>query len=93
MDNNKSTKVIIAKAIAWIGLIIITVILCVLAYALMHADGKLALAMIIALAFVSIIYWIGIKLYKDMMEFDKLKHKSEEQQKMNDIANMNTKSL
>lgn len=93
MNNSLSKKQIIAKVLAWIGLIIITVLLCILAYALMHADGKLGLAMIIALAFVSIIYWIGIKLYKDMIEFDKLKHKNEEQQKMNDIANMNTKNL
>lgn len=86
-------KEIIARILAWIGLIIITIILCVLAYALIHANGKLALSMIITLAFVSIIYWIGIKLYKDMKEFEKLKYKDEEQRMMNEIARTNTKSI
>ena len=93
METSKSKKEIIAKVLAWLGLIIITVILCVMAYALMHANGKLALSMIVVLAFVSIIYWIGIKLYKDMIDYEKLKTKSEEQQKMNDIARMSTKSI
>lgn len=93
MENNKSKKTIIAKILAWLGLIIITVILCIMAYALMHADGKLALAMIVTLVFVSILYWIGIKLYKDMMEFDSLKYKKEEQAKMNNIAHMDTKNI
>ncbi len=86
-------KEIIARILAWIGLIIITIILCVLAYALINANGKLALSMIITLAFVSIIYWIGIKLYKDMKEFEKLKYKDEEQRMMNEIARTNTKSI
>lgn len=93
MDNRDNKKQIVVKVIAWIGLIIITVILCVMAYGIIHSDGKLILAMIVALAFVSILYWIGIKLYKDMMEFEKLKYKQEEQQKMNDIARMNTKNI
>ncbi len=92
MENNNK-KTIIAKVLAWLGLIIITVILCIMAYALIHSDGKLALSMIFVLAFVSILYWIGIKLYKDMIEYEKLKTKSEEQQKMNDIARMNTKNI
>lgn len=90
---SKNKKQIIAKILAWIGLGIITILLCGIAYSLMHADGKLALAMIIALAFVSVIYWIGIKLYKDMMEFDRLKNRESEQKKMNDIARMNTKNI
>lgn len=92
MENNNK-KTIIAKVLAWLGLIIITIILCIMAYALIHSDDKLALSMIFVLAFVSILYWIGIKLYKDMIEFEKLKTKSEEQQKMNDIARINTKSI
>ena len=90
---SKNKKQILAKFLAWLGLIIIAVIICVIAYALIHADGKLALAMIFALAFVSIIYWIGIKLYKDMIEFDRLKNRESEQKKMNDIASMNTKNI
>lgn len=86
-------KEIIARILAWIGLIIITIILCVLAYALINANGKLALSMIITLAFVSIIYWIGIKLYKDMKEFEKLKYRDEEQRMMNEIARTNTKNI
>ena len=93
MENNSIKKTKIAKVLAWLGLIIITVILCIMAYALMHSDGKLALTMIVVLAFVSILYWIGIKLYKDMMEYEKLKRKGEEQQEINDIARMNTKSI
>ena len=93
MENRDNKKQIVVKVIAWIGLIIITVILCVMAYGIIHSDGKLILAMIVALTFVSILYWIGIKLYKDMMEFEKLKYKQEEQQKMNDIARMNTKNI
>lgn len=93
MENNTSKKQIIAKVLAWMGLIIITGILCVMVYALTHENGKLALAMIITLAFVSIIYWIGIKLYKDMMEFERLKNRESEQRKMNDIARMNTKNI
>ena len=93
MDKKGNKKSIVAKVLAWIGLIVITAILCIMAYALMHADGKLALAMIVTLVFVSILYWIGIKLYKDMMEFDSLKYKKEEQAKMNNIAHMDTKNI
>lgn len=93
MENNSSKKEKIARVLAWLGLIIITVILCVMAYALMHSDGKLALAMIIVLAFVSILYWIGIKLYKNMIDSEKLKNRIEEQKKMNDIASMKTKNI
>ena len=90
---SKNKKQIIAKLLAWLGLVIIAVIICVIAYALIHADGKLALAMIFALAFVSIIYWIGIKLYKDLIKFDGIKNRKSEQKKMNDIASMNTKNI
>ena len=93
MENKITKKQIIAKILAWLGLIIITVILCVMAYALMNANGRLALAMIVALVFVSVIYWIGIKIYKDMEEFDSLKYKKEEQKRMNDLAHMDTKNI
>jgi len=82
MENKITKKQIIAKILAWLGLIIITVILCVMAYALMNANGRLALAMIVALVFVSVIYWIGIKIYKDM-----------EEKRMNDLAHMDTKNI
>lgn len=93
MENNNNKIQIIVKVLAWLGLIIITAILCVMAYAITKSDGKLILAMIFTLAFISILYWIGIKIYKDMLEFDKLKNKKEEQKRMNDIARMDTRNL
>ena len=93
METKNNKKQIIVKVLAWIGLIIITAILCVMAYAITRSDGKLILAMIVALAFVSILYWIGIKIYKDMVEFENLKYKKEEQKKMNDIARMDTRNI
>ena len=88
-----NTKQKISKILAWIGLVIITVLLCIIAYAMATQNGKLALAMTIVLIFISILFWIGIKLYKDMIAFENLKHKKEEQQKMNEIASMDTKKL
>lgn len=93
METKNNKKQIIVKVLAWIGLIIITAILCVMAYATTRSDGKLILAMIVALAFVSILYWIGIKIYKDMVEFENLKYKKEEQKKINDIARMDTRNI
>ena len=83
----------IARVLAFIGLIIITIFLCIIAYAMLTQNGRLALAMIIALVFVSVLFWIGIKVYKDMAEFENLKNKEERQKEMNDIARMNTKNI
>ena len=65
MENKKNKKVI-AKVLAWIGLIVIAIFIVTILYALIVANGKLALAMIISLIFVSILYWIGISIYKKL---------------------------
>ena len=89
-SNNKKN---ITKILAWIGLIIIAILLCIIAYAMIIKDGKLALAMTVVLIFISILFWVGIKLYKGMIKYEQLKHKDEEQRKMNDVARMSTKKL
>lgn len=63
---NKKNKQVIAKVLAWIGLIVIAIFIVTILYALIVANGKLALAMIISLIFVSILYWIGIAIYKKL---------------------------
>lgn len=62
-DNNKKNK-ILAMALAWLCLVIIAIFLFVIIYALMTGNGKLALAFIIGLIFLSIVIWVGIRLYK-----------------------------
>ena len=68
MNNNNKNNKIIVKVLAWIGLVIITIFLFIIAYAMMTQNGKLALAFTIGLIFLSIVFWIGIKLYKDAEE-------------------------
>ncbi len=92
-DNTINKKKKLAVALAWIGLVIIILIIAFMAYAMITQNGKLALAMIIALAFVSIIYWIGIRVYKSMMARDERIHKEQTKNDMINLANLKTKNI
>ena len=66
MNKNKLTKII-----AYIGLVVIALIIVAMLYALITKNGQLALTMIFALTFVSILFFIGIKLYKGLADYNK----------------------
>lgn len=89
----KNKKSILMRVLAWIGLVIITILLFVIAYAMMTHNGRLALAFIIGLMFISIVFWVIMKLYKDAEEYKALQNKEYERKKMNDIASQNTKNI
>ena len=91
-DNDKKIR-IVARVLAWIGLIVITILLFVIAYALMTGNGRLALAFIVGLIFISIVMWIGLKLYRDAEEYRQLKNKEREAEEFINISQMNTKNL
>lgn len=93
MIDNQNKNKILPKVLAWIGLVIITIFLFIIAYAMMTQNGRLALAFIIGLIFLSIIYAIGIKLYKDAVEYKKLQNKEKEREDFINIASTNTKSI
>lgn len=93
MIDNQNKNKILPKVLAWIGLVIITIFLFIIAYAMMTQNGRLALAFIIGLIFLSIIYAIGIKLYKDAVEYRKLQNKEKEREDFINIASTNTKSI
>ncbi|MBO6134472.1 MAG: hypothetical protein J6O09_01675 [Lachnospiraceae bacterium] len=93
MIDNQNKNKILPKVLAWIGLVIITIFLFIIAYAMMTQNGRLALAFIIGLIFISIIYAIGIKLYKDAVEYRKLQNKEKEREDFINIASINTKSI
>ena len=95
MDSNTKNKniKIITKILAWIGLIVITIFLCIIAYAMLTKNGRLALTFIVALIFVSILFWIGIKLYKDAEEYNNLKNKELEKENLINLSKMNTKNI
>ncbi len=93
MIDNQNKNKILPKVLAWIGLVIITIFLFIIAYAMMTQNGRLALAFIIGLIFLSIIYAIGIKLYKDAVEYKKLQNKEKEREDFINIASINTKSI
>ena len=93
MIDNQNKNKILPKVLAWIGLVIITIFLFIIAYAMMTQNGRLALAFIIGLIFLSIIYAIGIKLYKDAVEYKKLQNKEKEREDFINIASTNTKLI
>lgn len=87
MENQN--KNIIAKVLAWLGLIIIAVFILALVYALFTKNGQLAFAMTFAIIFISILFWIGIRVYKGLMEYSK--KQLEEREDFINIANTKTK--
>lgn len=92
-DNSINEKKKMAASLAWIGLVIIIIIIAVMAYGMITQNGKLALAMIVALAFVSILYWIGISAYKKMQAKDEEIYKEQTRKDMINLASMNTKNM
>lgn len=92
-DNSINEKKKMAASLAWIGLVIIIIIIAVMAYGMITQNGKLALAMIVALAFVSILYWIGISAYKRMQAKDEEIYKEQTRKDMINLASMNTKNM
>ena len=92
METNKKKSVLI-RILAWFLLAIIVILLLVIAYALVTQNGRLAMAFIIGLIFISIVSWVVMKLYKDAEKYRHLHYEESEKQKMNDIANQNTKNI
>ena len=93
IKENKPKKNKIAVFLAWTGLVIITIFLFAMAYGLINKDGKLIIVSIFALAFISILYWIGIGFYKRIVKRDEEQYKEETRKDMNDLARMNTKQI
>ena len=90
MDNNiKNNK--IAKILAWIGLIVIAILISVLAYSLFIKNGQLAFTMTFALVFISILFWIGIRVYKGLTENSTKKKEERERAEFIKLANTKTK--
>lgn len=83
----------LALKVAWVGLVVILLIICVMIYALYIANGMLALAMIVALGVVSVLFWIGIGFYKRMITKEEQIQNIKDKQTINDLARMNTKNL
>ncbi len=83
----------LALKVAWVGLVVILLIICVMIYALYIANGMLALAMIVALGVVSVLFWIGIGFYKRMINKEEQIQNIKDKQTINDLARMNTKNL
>lgn len=83
----------LALKVAWVGLVVILLIICVMIYALYIANGMLALAMIVALGVISVLFWIGIGFYKRMITKEEQIQNIKDKQTINDLARMNTKNL
>ena len=90
MGNQNKNKVV--KILAWIGLIIIALLILILIYALLTKNGRLAFAMTFVLIFVSILFWIGIRVYKGLTEYDKKKREESEREEFINIANIKAKN-
>lgn len=89
MENKN--KNIVVKVLAWLGLIIIAVFILALVYALFTKNGQLAFAMTFAIIFISILFWIGIRAYKGLMEYSKKQLEEKEREDFINIANTKTK--
>lgn len=87
---NKNNNLLV-KVLAWTGLIIIAIFIFALIYALFTKNGQLAFSMTFALIFISILFWIGIKIYKGLTEHSKQKYKEREREEFVNIANTNAK--
>ncbi len=83
----------LALKVACVGLVVILLIICVMIYALYIANGMLALAMIVALGVISVLFWIGIGFYKRMITKEEQIQNIKDKQTINDLARMNTKNL
>ena len=88
MENKN--KNIVVKVLAWLGLIIIAAFILALIYALFTKNGQLAFAMTFAIIFISILFWIGIRVYKGLTEYSK--KQLEESEEFINIANINAKN-
>ena len=69
MNDNMRKNILLARTLAWIGLVTIIIFLLIIVYGLITRNGKLALAFIVGLIFFSIIIWIGIKIYKNAEKY------------------------
>ena len=87
----KKNKNIVVKVLAWIGLIVILAFILVLIYALFTKNGQLAFAMTFALIFISIVFWIGIRIYKGLTDYSKKRLEESEREEFINIANTKTK--
>ncbi len=90
MENKN--KNIVVKVLAWLGLIIIAVFILALVYALFTKNGQLAFAMTFAIIFISILFWIGIRIYKGLTERAKKMNEEREREEFINIANINAKN-
>ena len=91
--DNKNIKKYIKNFFVWFGLIIITIVLCVIAYATFTQNGELAISMIYVLIMISVLYWLGIRFFKRQQFIEDYKHREEKQKEMNDIAHFRTKDV
>ncbi|MBP3200393.1 MAG: hypothetical protein J6M39_01925 [Lachnospiraceae bacterium] len=86
-------KKIIAKILAYIGLLIILLFIIGMIYGLVAKDGMFVIAMIIGLSIVSLLYRWGIMAFKKIYGSDNVFKDENNNQDITKITNINTKKL
>ncbi len=92
MSTPKNKK-IIAKILAYIGLLIILLFIIGMIYGLVAKDGMFVIAMIIGLSIVSLLYRWGIMAFKKIYGSDNVFKDENNNQYITKITNINTKKL
>ena len=91
--NAPKNKKIIAKILAYIGLLIILLFIIGMIYGLVAKDGMFVIAMIIGLSIVSLLYRWGIMAFKKIYGSDNVFKDENNNQDITKITNINTKKL
>lgn len=86
-------KKIIAKILAYIGLLIILLFIIGMIYGLVAKDGMFVIAMIIGLSIVSLLYRWGIMAFKKIYGSDNVFKDENNNKDITKITNINTKKL
>ena len=81
------------KIFAWSGIILILIFIILILYSLITSNGMLALASIICLIILSLVYWLGILAYKRLTKMKGLEDEMRENTKILTNSNLNTKSI
>ena len=91
MNDNKSS--LAKKIFAWSGLTLIFVFIVLIIYALITKNGMLALASIVCLILLSVVYWVGILAYKRLTKMKEFEDEAREKDRILDNSNINTKKI
>ena len=91
MNDNKSS--LAKKIFAWSGLTLILIFIILIIYALITKNGMLALASIVCLILLSVVYWIGILAYKRLTKMKELEDEAREKDRIIENSYLKTKNL